>query len=236
MFICVKNNCKKLLLVASFLITTNFSCQENNYTDNVFLEKAEKATAQLKKLEDRFVLCESIAEVDKSFMQSIVFPEVMRFNELKNSIETESLKALYVQFGKEYANFSIGLFQMKPSFAEEIETLAKQNFSDSVYKELQLAYKTNSEEEIRLERIDRLQDSDWQLIYLTAFIKICNEKYAIENFKTEKEKMQWYAAVYNLGLKENNTTIKQKIEKDLKSKKGMRYVWKSTYYFQEKKK
>ncbi len=233
MFIYAKNNCNKIILLLFYILIISFGCKENNYSEKVFIEKSKKAIAQLKKLEERFKLCESIAQVDYKFMQSIVFPEVMRFNELQNEIEVESLKALYVQFGKEYANFSIGLFQMKPSFAEEIETLAIQNFSDSIYKELQLGYLTNSDEEQRQVRLDRLQDSDWQLIYLTAFIEICNKKYANENFKNLEEKMQWYAAVYNLGLNENKQLIKQKIKTDLNSKKGMRYVWKSTIYYKE---
>lgn len=53
-------------------------------------------------------------------LQAIVFPEIMRYNGLKDGIETESLRTLYVQFGEDYADFSIGLFQMKPCFAQQL--------------------------------------------------------------------------------------------------------------------
>ena len=35
-------------------------------------------------------------------------------------MEITLLKALYINLGEDYANFSIGQFQMKPSFAESI--------------------------------------------------------------------------------------------------------------------
>lgn len=77
----------------------------------------------------------------------------MRYNALKDDIESESLKVLYVQFGKTYADFSIGVFQMKPSFAEGVETLAAQLLPDTIYTELQLAYSENDGEAIREQRL-----------------------------------------------------------------------------------
>jgi len=58
---------------------------------------------------------------DAAKMIAIVFPEMLRYNENLEEIETQLLKSLYVRFGNRYADFSIGYFQMKPSFAEKIE-------------------------------------------------------------------------------------------------------------------
>jgi len=51
---------------------------------------------------------------------AIVFPELVRYSALRDKMEITLLKTLYVNLGEDYANFSIGQFQMKPSFAEMI--------------------------------------------------------------------------------------------------------------------
>lgn len=147
-------------------------------------------------------------------MKAIVFPEVMRYNLLRDGIEAESLRTLYVQFGKEYANFSVGLFQMKPTFAETVETKANQLLPDSILKELQLQYDATDAEAVRRERIERLQDEDWQLVYLTAFACICKKNYEHKKFTSQTEKLQWYATVYNAGFDKTDTYISNKIKED----------------------
>ena len=51
---------------------------------------------------------------------AVVFPELVRYSALRDKMEITLLKALYINLGDNYANFSIGQFQMKPSFAEMI--------------------------------------------------------------------------------------------------------------------
>lgn len=177
-----------------------------------FGSKATRAAAVLQQQEANFALCAPLCSVSPRFMQAVVFPEVMRYNTLKDGIETESLRTLYVQFGEDYANFSIGLFQMKPSFAETVETKAKQLLTDSVYQELQLSYAVTNPETIRQQRVERLQDKEYQLVYLTAFIAICNHLYQHCTFTNETEKLQWYATVYNAGFDKTDAFIAQKIK------------------------
>jgi hypothetical protein len=208
----------KLLFAAACCITllSAFLFAKKQYSNpdfgKTFGSKATAAAQKLQTMNTGFELCSSICNADKTFMQSIVFPEVMRFNELKDDIETESLRTMYVQFGKEYADFSVGLFQMKPSFAEQLELKAQQLLPVAVYKELQLTYESTNTEAIRTERINRLQDADWQLVYLTAFICVCNELYKHKQFTNAAEKMQWYASVYNTGFEKNDIFILQKIK------------------------
>src|SRR5664280_591993 len=52
---------------------------------------------------------------------AIIFPELIRYSSIRDIIETAALKSLYIQYGKNNEDFSIGQFQMKPSFAEDIE-------------------------------------------------------------------------------------------------------------------
>lgn len=179
-----------------------------------FGPKAIAAENKLISLQDNFKLCTALCKADTRFLQSLVFPEVMRYNSIKDGIEAESLRTLYVQFGAEYANFSIGLFQMKPTFAEQVETSATKLLPDSILKELQLAYTTTNEESIRSQRVERLQDTDWQLVYLTAFVCICNKLYEHKIFSSATEKLQWYATVYNAGFNKTDLYINKKIKED----------------------
>jgi hypothetical protein len=203
---------------AGVVLYTAFVFAKNKYSNpdfgKTFGAKAIETEKKLLGMKDNFALCGHLCNADLKFIQSIVYPEVMRYNSLKDDIEAESLRTLYVQFGAEYANFSIGIFQMKPTFAEEVETKAKQFLADSINKELQLEYTSTEAEEIRRERVERLKDEEWQLIYLTAFISICNNIYHNKEFSSATEKLQWYATVYNAGFDKTDNYICNKIKED----------------------
>lgn len=217
--ICARKLCKaSVILFGSISICALFVFAKKQYADadfgNAFGNKAMEARQRLQTLNEDFELCSKLCKKNKRFMQSLVFPEVMRYSSLKDDIETESLHALYVQFGEEYANFSIGLFQMKPSFAQQVEQKAKLLLSDSINQELQLSIKAANVSEEREERVKRLQDNDWQLIYLTAFVCICDKIYSDKIFINEADQLQWYATVYNAGFDKTGAYITQKIEQE----------------------
>jgi hypothetical protein len=242
MFIYVKKYYKAFVwILACAIISATFIFAKKVYSNadfgKTFGKKYTEAERKLTLMEESFQLCATLCNENPLFMQSIVFPEVMRYNSLKDGIEAESLRTLYVQFGAEYANFSIGLFQMKPTFAQLVETKAKQLLPNSIYNELQLAYKNTDEENTRGERVERLQDDNWQMIYLTAFILICKEQYNNKIFVTELEKLQYYATVYNAGFDNPDDYISKKIkeenfylENDMPDKK-FKYAAIATYFF-----
>jgi hypothetical protein len=218
-FISVKKYYKPIIIIAAAVsLYTLFVFSKKAYNDadfgKTFGTKAIEAEKKMAALQEGFDLCASLCHEKPLFLQSIVFPELMRYNQLKDGIETESLRTLYVQFGEEYANFSIGLFQMKPSFAIAVETKAKQLFSDSIYQELQLDYINVNEQATRQERVERLGDENWQQVYLCAFVCICNEIYKAKTFTNEIEKLQWYATVYNAGFDKADSYIVKKIAED----------------------
>jgi hypothetical protein len=217
-FICAKKFYSLLVIGLALLLSISFVFIKKRVANpdfgNTFGTKAVKAAAILDAQQANFDTCAKLCGQSSRFMQSIVFPEVMRYNSLKDGIEAESLRTLYVEFGKDYANFSIGLFQMKPTFAEQVETKAKQLLSGSTYNELQLAYTATSEEDIRMERVERLQDKDYQLVYLTAFVAICNALYKDTYFSNETERLQWYATAYNAGFDKPGSYIATKIKQD----------------------
>lgn len=219
MFISAKKKYKTVVFIVGIaLLGSAFLFAKKQYSNAdfgaSFDNKATKARAKLAAMQSLFESCASICNSDPVFMQSLVFPEVMRYNTLKDGIEAESLRTLYVQFGKEYSNFSIGIFQMKPSFAEEVEEKAIAMLPAPVNKELQLQYNSSDAEEIRSERVERLQDDQWQLVYLTAFICICNEIYKDHLFPGNLEKLQWYATVYNAGFNKTDAYISKKIKEE----------------------
>ncbi len=219
MFIYVKKHCKPaffLLTVIGLYFLFVFAKQQYHAVDfdKTFGSKAIESDKKLQILQEQFKECALFCHEESLFLQSIVFPEVMRYNQLKDDIETESLRTLYVQFGEDYANFSIGLFQMKPSFAVHVEEKVKQLLPDNTYKELQLAYTNTDAESIRAERLERLEDDNWQLVYLTAFVLICKETYKHKKFTNNIERLQYYATVYNAGFDRSENYISKKITQE----------------------
>lgn len=175
-----------------------------------FSGKAEQARKQLQRMKEGFALCANYTHTSPQFLQSLVFPELMRYQQWKDDVETESLRTLYVQLGEAYADFSIGPFQMKPSFASAVEEKARALLAPALLQELGLPYDTHDPALVREQRVERLADADWQLVYLTAFIAICHRLYQHRSFADEQERLSWYATVYNAGFQQSDAAIVQK--------------------------
>ena len=137
---------------------------------------------------------------NKDSILAIGFPEILRYNFFKDYVETEANRVLYVAKGKEYADYSIGLFQMKPSFIETLELEQKDYDALKKYKFIKcsnLKKDISKEREIRINRLNNIQ---WQLVYLNVFWDLMNEKYRDKKFNTSSEKIQFIATVYNCGI------------------------------------
>ncbi len=146
-------------------------------------------------------LFESAAEksgFSSTFLFAIVAPELSQYNTVGDAAQTYMLKTLYVQGGKRYANFSIGYFSIKPSFAEYIENQVKK---DKVlareYPEFAVAM---SEQQARAKRVIRLETVEWQLKYLQLLCIFCKKKYPTTQFMTPTEQLRFYASVFNIGF------------------------------------
>jgi hypothetical protein len=146
---------------------------------------------------------------DQLLASAIVFPELLRYSKLRDIIETEALKTLYVQYGTQYANFSIGPFQMKPSFAEDLE---KEWLKSSTYSTY--GFDTVQCQSARLNRVNRLSKPDGQMLYLFLFIKTLNTHCANWQFETEIDKLRYFALVYQSGIKPINNNKKYILNKD----------------------
>lgn len=146
---------------------------------------------------------------ENDFVTAIVYPELLRYNYIQDFIETSGLELVYMRYGAKTADFSIGHFQMKPSFAEHIEKYIEKNAADfQQYKKLIIAQKAKPVLQRKL-RLTRLKQMDWQLTYLHAFIAICDHKFHFLKFNTTKDKLRFYAACYNIGFHKKYQNILQ---------------------------
>ena len=145
---------------------------------------------------------------------AIVAPEFTQYSSLDNKMETYSLKVFYVQQGKAYSDFSIGYFQMKPSFIELLEEYAA---SDANLKKKYAAclFPNPNERSARVARIDRLNTIEWQIIYLSLFCDVLHKRFENLSFDTNEEQLRFYASAYNCGFHKSEWQIKETEQKAL---------------------
>jgi hypothetical protein len=147
--------------------------------------------------------------IDPHFALSVIFPELIRYSSITDYIEVKALEVLYVQYGKAYADFSIGLFQMKPTFAEQIEADILQCRLQEYYPELSLLHPCITDSiGIRKERIIRLQEEKYQLLYLGAFIRIMAKLYPDLEKETPQTRLFFYSTAYNTGYRNGDKVIR----------------------------
>jgi hypothetical protein len=130
---------------------------------------------------------------------AIVFPETIRFSTFKDFFETKALENLYVKYGKQKADFSIGEFQMKPSFIEQLENFVI-NHQNLRGFEFITQYKGATDEEKRAERVARLKQFEWQLRYAHCFWAVASEQFKNKDFPTAYERVHFFASAYNFGF------------------------------------
>ena len=154
------------------------------------------------------------AAFEPQMLFAITAPELTQFSYLSDKLETYSLKVFYVQKGKAYSDFSIGCFQMKPSFVELLEETAA---ADAVLKTKYAAclFANPDEREARVTRIDRLCTVEWQLTYLSLFCEIVRKRFGGLAFSGREEELRFYAAAYNCGFFKSEQQIKDMMQKTL---------------------
>jgi hypothetical protein len=143
---------------------------------------------------------------------AVIFPELVRYSALRDKMEITLLKALYINLGDDYANFSIGRFQMKPSFAEMIRTLTP----DILTRRSGITFKSKKDfsdiRNFRKSIVTDLEDPKTQFNYLIAFLKICEKKFKT-NRMNEADRLNFLATAYNFGIDKTPEQIKNMIDK-----------------------
>lgn len=202
-------NCKIFIsLIMSFLALFSKAQAPLEY-EKAYKESYQNALLFLKTNQKIFKTQLFDNQVDIHTIVPAVFPEMVRFSEIQNMMETASLELLYVNYGQKYADFSIGRFQMKPSFIEQIERYVIDN---QLINFLELSkFPQTEEKNIRRERLRRLKDLHWQIRYLGAFYTIVSHKFQ-KNFSTLADKIRFFAAAYNRGFHTTSTEIEKWIQ------------------------
>jgi hypothetical protein len=184
------------LLLTSFLRST--SSQVLNYQD-LFGEDWKKAQSFEKENRNWMEPVLLKNHIPYPLAIAIIFPELVRYSALRDQMEITLLKALYVNLGKEYANFSIGHFQMKPSFAEIIRERAQSAMGNRSGIDLKTSSDFDDIKEYRKSIVADLEDPKTGFNYLVAFMKIC-EKIFETNRMDELLQLKFLATAYNCGI------------------------------------
>lgn len=186
-----------LLIAGSCLSQLNF--------ERFFGHDYAMANAEMASVSKQIELVSNKYLVDDEMVKAIVFPELIRNSVFSGMMEEKTLALSYIELGSDKIDFSIGKFQIKPSFASEIETLVSENANlKRNYPTLSIAAKNKKAE--RAQRIKRLSDVTWQTTYVCAFIAYCEYKYSLNGISTA-EKIKFLATAYNAGLKPNKQEV-----------------------------
>lgn len=148
---------------------------------------------------------------DSEVLVPVVFPEIMRYSIVRDTIEITGLKIFYVHVGGKFANFSIGRFQMKPSFAEGIEIYILSYADDfpELSEKLQYSGITDGKE-VRRSRIRRLEQLEWQVRYLACFGRIIEHRFGqILMGQSIQERIRFFATAYNHGFMSDEAEIRR---------------------------
>jgi hypothetical protein len=200
---------KAALLIFTLVIVSSFETPVENDYRQVFGRDYTWAVNWLRQHDALIEQYASAFNIPEKELKAIVFPELIRYNGLFNAIEIESLRYLYVREGKYYADFSVGYFQMKPSFAEMVEEdggklLDKGRFRETGWNNVMGVADT---EMSRRERVKRLSNTTQQIIYLCVFYKVCQSRFQDRVFASPAERLKFFATCYNAGYRRSYESL-----------------------------
>jgi hypothetical protein len=186
------------------------SCIDPVNVDRFFGNDHAVALSQINKYSAQIESISRAYEVDGDLVKSIVFPEYIRNSVFSGIMEEQALAISYVEFGSGAVDFSIGQFQIKPSFAQKLENSIKEN------KELKQKYgmlyiDQKDPKAQRLLRFNRLKDISWQTRYVCCFIDYCEVKYQLRDL-SKIDQLKFMATAYNVGIKETAGLIEANYE------------------------
>jgi hypothetical protein len=188
------------------LAAMTYGCALSSYQER-YPEACEKANHFFEKHKSEFEQASEDVGLSAEFLFAIVAPEISQVSYWSNVAETYVLKVMYVHGGSVSADFSIGAFQMKPSFIEKMEVcVAEDNdlkviFSDCLITDSDL-------QPAREDRLNRMSKVEWQIKYLTLFCAVVNKRFGAIAFADEEEKLRFYASAYNCGFHKSEQQIR----------------------------
>lgn len=190
-----------LYLIVSFLLTI----PGEDYRQ-IFEEHYDQAVHQLEQQEDYINERAEYFEVDDKITSAVVFPELIRYSIIRDILEANSLEIVYINTGK--ADFSIGPFQIKPSFAEKIEKIVAEKREFARFRDV-LKYGSEFSVEKRKERVERLKSINFQIDYVLAFQLIVEKRFSYLKRKDQEYRVKFISTAYNYDF----TATRKEIEK-----------------------
>jgi hypothetical protein len=166
-----------------------------------FLEKEKTTISQIK----------NTSATEGGEALAIAFPELLRWNAFNDFLETAAVELIYIQNGSKSNDFSIGHFQMKPSFIEQMETYIATHETLKIFDYVVIKEKT--EVENRKKRVYQLKQWAWQLRYAHVFWLVAQDKFKHRTFKNKQERVRFYATAYNYGFLRPENEIESRLYK-----------------------
>ena len=131
---------------------------------------------------------------------AVVGPEWVRYSMVRDLMETAALEFAYVRYGTEAADFSIGPFQMKPSFVEDLEKAILQSSDLPPALRFSTAYAASDPAFQRRLRLQRMKDRRWQYFYAFAFYTLSQNRFADYLTAQTTDRIAFIASAYNFGF------------------------------------
>lgn len=170
-------------------------------------------------------------KIQPAYAYGIVFPGLVKYSALRDVMETGATRMLYVQSGRKYSHYTVGRFQLKPYFAEQVErNITRQKMSPHKFN-------LKNTSKARSERARRLDSQEWQLRYLIMYIRLMDKRFAHIKWKSDEDKVRFYATAFSVGFNRDERTIRRMMttrsllrrSKDAKSK--YRYGDVATWFY-----
>lgn len=130
---------------------------------------------------------------------AVVFPELVRYSAIRDMMEITILKTLYRNLGDDYADFSVGVFQVKPSFAELVRSQAPSVMGKKARSLFNKRSSYKSDRDYRASIISDLEDPKTEFNYIITFYLICRTRFNMDEMN-EESKIRFLATAYNSGF------------------------------------
>ena len=144
--------------------------------------------------------------LDPALAESVIWPEMQLYNGIRDFAESTADYSSAVTGGSGF-DFSIGVFQMKPSFVRKLESAWMESGLHNFYN---LSFDTADTPSVRCGRIERMRIPEWQVLYLGMFLRLLYHSYGSCNASGERirdgldalskeEQVRLAATAYNRG-------------------------------------
>ena len=203
---------KTIAAVFLCLILVQFAYGVSPDYPSIFRADFTKALDVTEEIKEQVIAQCKLMSADPELIMPIVFPELIRYSVFRDSMEIVTMELFYISFGSQVNDFSVGIFQMKPSFVERMEDLI---FTNDQFKEFRnlIAYQyPNDLSAVRKERLSRLMKLQWQITYLLIFSKVAMAIYPPKPGWTKQDMIRFYSCVYNTGFWRTEEFIRQTME------------------------